>query len=172
MDLVRSYHDNHGPAVSSPPSAAANIPSYAPEKGLAPSTETCFRVEGGGAGTATSQSRITVNPDRINAGCSGQLCVSVGNADHPAYFLSNKRPDGSVVVLEVDAKLHQKIMASAVPQRSIPGVPRDPSAPKIIDENKPGTALELPKVWESLLEQHSSSGRVYSRSEFLKEFGR
>ncbi|WP_263300119.1 hemagglutinin repeat-containing protein, partial [Xanthomonas citri] len=133
-----------------------------------------FRVEGGGAGAATSKNRITANSDgsiSINPGCSGQLCVSVGTADHAVYYLSNKRPDGSVVVFEVDASLHSEIMNSAIPQRPIPGVPRDPTAPKIVDPNKPGTALELPKVWESLLESGSRNARVYSHDEFLKEFG-
>jgi len=144
-------------------------------KGETPKTETYFRVEGGGSGSATSQNRITVNTDgsiKINPGCSGQLCVSVGSADHASYFLTNKRPDGSVVVFEVDAGLHKQIMDRAIPQRPIPGIPRDPSAPKIVDPNQPGVALELPKVWESLLEKNSSNARVYSHDEFLKEFGR
>nr|WP_228771225.1 hypothetical protein [Pseudomonas aeruginosa] len=144
-------------------------------KGATPKTETYFRVEGGGSGAATSQNRITVNTDgsiKINPGCSGQLCVSVGSADHASYFLTNKRPDGSVVVFEVDAGLHKQIMDSAIPQRPVPGVPRDPSAPKIVDPSQPGVALELPKMWESLLEKHSSNARLYSHDEFLKEFGR
>ncbi|WP_237474930.1 MULTISPECIES: hemagglutinin repeat-containing protein [Xanthomonas] len=134
-----------------------------------------FRVEGGGTGTATSKNRITANSDgsiSINPGCSGQLCVSVGTADHAVYYLSNKRPDGSVIVFEVDASLHGEIMNSAIPQRPIPGIPRDPKAPKIVDPNKPGTALELPKVWESLLENGSRNARVYTHDEFLKEFGK
>ncbi|NWD67998.1 filamentous hemagglutinin N-terminal domain-containing protein [Pseudomonas gingeri] len=144
-------------------------------KGDLPETVKYFRVEGGGAGSATSQNRITANPDgsiSINPGCSGQLCVSIGNADHAGYYLTNKRPDGSVVVFDIDASLHQEIMNAAIPQRPIPGVPRDPSAPKIVDPNQPGTALELPKVWEALLEKSSSNARVYSQSEFLKEFGK
>ncbi|MEA9677014.1 hypothetical protein VDF37_20630, partial [Xanthomonas campestris pv. raphani] len=36
---------------------------------------------------------------------------------------------------------------------------------------EPGTALELPRMWEPLLEKHSSRARIYSQSEFLKEFG-
>ncbi|ODS22572.1 hypothetical protein AB835_13445 [Candidatus Endobugula sertula] len=136
-------------------------------------TETYFRVEGGGSGNATSQHRITANTDgsiSINPGCSGQLCVSVGNSDHATYFLTNKRADGSVVVFEVDAKLHKEIMDSAVPQRPIPGVPRNPDAPQIVDPNQPGTAIQLPKVWESLLENNSSNARVLTQDEFLKEF--
>jgi filamentous hemagglutinin len=107
-----------------------------------------FRVEGGGQGNATSQSRITANPDgsiSINPGCRGQLCVSVENSDHAVYYLTNKRPDGYVVVFEVDAKLHKKILENAVPQRPIPEVPRDPAAPKIVDVDQPGISLELPK---------------------------
>lgn len=136
-------------------------------------TETYFRVEGGGSGTATSQHRITANADgtiNINSGCSGQVCVSVGNSDHAAYFLTNKRTDGSVVVFEVDAKLHKEIMDSVIPQRPIPDVPKNPSAPKIVDPGKPGTALELPKVWDKLLENSSSKARVLSAEDFLKEF--
>ncbi|KDM90062.1 hemagglutinin repeat-containing protein [Photobacterium galatheae] len=136
-------------------------------------TETYFRVEGGGAGTRTSQHRIMVNNDgsiKINQGCSGQLCVSVGNADHAFYYLTNKRPDGSVVVFEVDASLHKNIMDSAIPQRPIPGVPRDPNAPKIVDPNQPGTALELPKIWDELLEKNSSNARVLTQDEFIKEY--
>ncbi|MBT0731127.1 hypothetical protein [Rosenbergiella nectarea] len=41
------------------------------------SSETYFRVEGGGNGTQTSQNRINVNSNgtvTINSGCSGQLC--------------------------------------------------------------------------------------------------
>lgn len=140
-----------------------------------PKTEQYFRVEGGGAGAATSQNRITANADgsiSINPGCTGQLCVSVGNADHASYYLTNKRPDGSVIVFDVDAKLHKEIMESAIPQRPIPGIPRDPSAPKIVDPNQPGTALELPKVWEALLEKGSSNAKVYTQEKFLKEFGK
>ncbi|WP_407465323.1 hemagglutinin repeat-containing protein [Xanthomonas campestris] len=135
---------------------------------------TYYRVEGGGSGNATSQQRITANPDgsiTINPGCIGQLCVSVGNSDHAVYYLTQKRPDGSVVVFEVDNVLHDKIMKEVVPQKPIPGVPRDPSAPKLVDPSKPGTALELPRMWEPLLEKHSSRARIYSQSEFLKEFG-
>ncbi|WDJ99592.1 hypothetical protein JH262_08280 [Xanthomonas campestris pv. incanae] len=135
---------------------------------------TYYRVEGGGSGNATSQQRITANPDgsiTINPGCIGQLCVSVGNSDHAVYYLTQKRPDGSVVVFEVDNVLHDKIMKEVVPQKPIPGVPKDPSAPKLVDPSKPGTALELPRMWEPLLEKHSSRARIYSQSEFLKEFG-
>ena len=51
--------------------------------GSKPKSEIYFRVEGGGAGSATSQNRITVNADgtiSIKPGCSGQLCVSVGGS--------------------------------------------------------------------------------------------
>ncbi|BDU09884.1 hypothetical protein PRtIB026_A33380 [Pseudomonas sp. RtIB026] len=153
----------------------ASRPSVEGSKVETPGKEKYFRVEGGGAGTATSQYRITANSDgsiSINPGCAGQLCVSVGNADHATYYLTNKRPDGSVVVFDVDAKLHKEIMEKAVPQRPVPGVPRDPSAPKVVDPSKPGTALELPRMWEALLEKGSSNARVYTQSEFLKEFNK
>ncbi len=45
------------------------------------------------------------------------------------------------------------------------------NAPKITDETTAGTSLELPKIWDSLIEQHSSNARVLSQDEFLKEFG-
>lgn len=77
-----------------------------------------------------------------------------------------------MVVFDVDAKLHEEIMSKAIPQRPVEGVPRDRTAPKIVDENKPGTALELPKVWEALIEKHSSYARIYSQDEFLKEFAK
>ncbi|WP_288739999.1 hypothetical protein [uncultured Rheinheimera sp.] len=137
-------------------------------------TTTYYRVEGGGSGAATSQNRIAVNQDgsiSINSGCSGQLCVSTRNAEHASYYLTNRRPDGSVVVFEMDNSLHNFIMEEAVPQRPIPGIARDPNAPKIVDDSKPGTALELPKMWNSLIEEHSSKAKVYTQEEFLKRFG-
>ncbi|KIQ56701.1 hypothetical protein RL74_24690 [Pseudomonas fluorescens] len=100
----------------------------------------------------------------------GQLCVSVGDADHAIYYLTNRRPDGSVVVFDVDAALHKEIMDREIPQRPIDGVPRDPDAPKRVDRNQPGYSLELPKMWESLLEKNSSNARVYTQDEFFKEF--
>ncbi|MCD9460997.1 hypothetical protein [Marinibactrum halimedae] len=136
-------------------------------------TTTYFRVEGGGSGTKTSQNRILVNDDGsidFNPQCTGQLCVSVGNSDHASYYLTNNRPDGTVVVFEVDNDLHDFIMESAIPQRPVPGVVRSPEAPKVVDETKPGTALELPKVWESLLKEHSSKARVLTQQEFFEEF--
>ena len=57
-----------------------------------------------------------------------------------------------------------------MPQRPIPEVPRDPAAPKIVDVDQPGISLELPKIWESLLESGSKNARVYSQEEFLKVF--
>lgn len=141
------------------------------------SSETYFRVEGGGSGTQTSQNRINVNSDgtvSINSGCSGQLCVSTNGSSHASYYLTNKRQDGSVVVFEVDATLHKQIMDSAVPQRPIPGVARDPNAPKIVDPTKgqPSVSLELPKVWDRLVEQNSSKARVLTKEEFFNEFGK
>ena len=56
-------------------------------------------------------------------------------------------------------------------QRPIPGVPRDPNAPQIVDPNQPGTAIQLPKIWEKLLENNSSNARVLTQDDFLKEFG-
>ncbi|WP_380184002.1 hypothetical protein, partial [Kalamiella sp. sgz302252] len=141
------------------------------------SSETYFRVEGGGSGTQTSQNRITVNPNgsvTINSGCSGQLCVSTNGPNHAAYYLTNRRQDGTVVVFEVDAKLHKQIMDAAVPQRPIPGVTKDPNAPKIVDPTKgqPSISLELPKVWDKLIEENSSNARILTKEEFLNEFGK
>ncbi len=161
--------------------AKGNNPSASQPNNAAKSTkqpsETYFRVEGGGSGTQTSQNRISVNTDgsvTINSGCSGQLCVSTKGANHAAYYLTNRRQDGTVVVFEVDAALHKKIMDAAIPQRPIPGVPRDKNAPKIVDPTKgqPSVALELPKVWDRLIEQNSSKGRVLTKEEFLREFGK
>jgi len=132
---------------------------------------TYFRVEGGGTGFKTSQNRITANDDgsiTINPGCTGQLCVSVGNADHATYYLTNKRPDGSVVVFDIDAKTHKEIMDRVIPQHG--DGPRDRDAPKRVDEGQPGYSLELQKIWESLLENSASNARVYTQDEFLKEF--
>src|SRR5699024_4860958 len=110
----------------------------------------------------------------VNSGCSGQLCVSTNGSNHASYFLTNRRADGSVVIFEVDAKLHNQIMKEAIPQRPIPGVTRDPNAPKIVDPGKgePSISLELPKVWDRLIEQHSSKGRVLNKEEFFNEFGK
>lgn len=43
--------------------------------------------------------------------------MGVGNAGHARCFLTNKHPDGSVVVFDVDANLHGRTMGRAVPQR-------------------------------------------------------
>lgn len=96
--------------------------------------------------------------------------MSVGNADHSIYYLTNRRPDGSVVVFDVDAALHKEIMDRVIPQRPVVGIPKDPDAPKRVDKGQPGYSLELPKMWESLLEKHSSNARVYTQEEFFKEF--
>lgn len=64
------------------------------------SSETYFRIEGGGNGTQTRQNRINVNSDgsvTINSGCSGQLCVSTNGPNHAAYYLTNRRQDVSSV---------------------------------------------------------------------------
>ena len=141
----------------------------------AKNTETYFRVQGGGTGTAISQERITVNKNgsiSINSGCSGQLCVSTNGSEHAVYYLTNKRPDGNVVVFELDKDLHDFIMEEAVAQDPKFRPPNsDRNAPKITDETTAGTSLELPKIWDSLIEQHSSNARVLSQDEFLKEFG-
>ncbi|MDY6215284.1 VENN motif pre-toxin domain-containing protein, partial [Actinobacillus porcinus] len=140
-------------------------------------TETYFRVEGGGLANKTSQNRITVNQDgsiSINSGCQGQLCVSVGSPNHAMYYLTERRQNGNVVVFEIDKALHNEIMKSAIPQKPIPGIPRDPNAPKIVDDTKgnPSINLELPKVWDRLLEKHSSKGRVLTEEQFRNEFGK
>lgn len=140
-------------------------------------TETYFRVEGGGLGTRTSQNRISVNSDgsiAINSGCQGQLCVSTQSSNHAMYYLTEKRPNGKVVVFEEDKTLHDEIMKLAIPQKPIPGIFRDPNAPKIVDDTKgsPSINLELPKVWDRLLEKHSSKGRVLTEEQFKNEFGK
>ncbi len=89
------------------------------------------------------------------------------------YYLKEKPSNGTVVVFEVDKRLHDGIISSAVPQRSIPGIARDPNSPKIVDDGKgkPSINLELPKVWDRLIEKHSSNGRVLTEQEFKNEFG-
>ena len=138
-------------------------------------TETYFRVEGGGSGNKTSQHRITVNQDgsiKINSGCNGQLCVSTKGAEHAKYYLSEKRPGGTVVVFEVDAKLHEDIMKNLIPQKPAPGTKNPPHAPKRVDETKPGFSIELPQVWNVMLEKSSSKARIMTEDEFTKEFGK
>lgn len=65
-------------------------------------------------------------------------------------------------------------MDAAVSQKPIPGVPKDPNVPKIVDRNKgePSVSLELPKVWNRLIEQNSSKARVLTKDEFMNEFGK
>ena len=137
-------------------------------------TETYFRVEGGGSGNKTSQNRIKVNQDgtiKIDPKCTGQLCVSTKGADHAKYYLSERRSGGQVVVFEIDTKVHNDIMKNLVPQKPAPGTKNHPNAPKLVDINKPGFAIELPEVWNERLEKGSSKGRVMSQDEFFKEFG-
>lgn len=78
------------------------------------------------------------------------------------------------MVFEVDASLHKEIMASAIQQKPMPNVPRDPNAPKIVDPGKgePSISLELPKLWDRLIEQNSSKARVLTSREFVDEFGK
>lgn len=63
-------------------------------------------------------------------------------------------------------------MDAAVPQKPIPGVPKDPDAPNFVDPTKgqPSVSLELPKVWDRLIEQNSSNACVLAKEEFLNEF--
>lgn len=46
-----------------------------------------------------------------------------------------------------------------------------PNAPKITDKNTLGTSIELPKVWNKILEENSSKARVLTEEQFFKEFG-
>lgn len=85
------------------------------------------------------------------------------------YYLSEKRLDGHVIVFELDEKVHNNIMDNLVPQNRA----RDnPNAPKLTDKNKPGTSIELPKIWHKLLEENSSNARILSEEQFFKEFGK
>lgn len=138
-------------------------------------SQTYFRVEGGGVETKSSMNRIQINPDQtisIKSGCSGQLCISTNGPNHALYYVSEKRPGGTVIVFEVDEKLHREILSQAVPQKPIPGVSRDINAPKIVDETKgqPSVNLELPKVCDKLLEKNSSNARKMTQEEFEREF--
>lgn len=102
------------------------------------------------------------------------MCVSTNGPNHAAYYLTNRRQDGSVVVFEVDAAFHKQIMDAAVPQRPIPGMPKNPDAPKIVDPTKGqlGFFLELPKEWDRLIAQNSSKACVLTKEEFLNEFNK
>lgn len=127
-----------------------------------------YRVQGGGTGNATSAEKLIVNADgtvSIAPGCTGSICVSVGDADHAAYYLSNKRPDGTVVVFEVDRTMHNQIMESAVDQFGNSG-----AGVKITDKTTPGTSIELDQVYSELMTSGSSNGRVLTQQEFLDEF--
>lgn len=129
-----------------------------------------FRVQGGGSGNATSAEKLIVNSDgtvSIAPGCSGTICVSVGNADHAAYYLSQKRPDGTVVVFEVDRATHNKIMEEAVDQFGSKG-----AGVQITDKSTPGTSLQLDQLYSELMTKASSNGRVLTQQEFFNEFGK
>lgn len=92
--------------------------------------------------------------------------MSVGNADHSVYYLSNKRPDGSVVVFEVDRATHNRIMESAVDQFGNSG-----AGVKITDKGTPGTSIELNRAYSEIMTSGSSNGRMLTQREFLNEFG-
>ncbi|MEJ9378633.1 VENN motif pre-toxin domain-containing protein, partial [Gallibacterium anatis] len=167
--------DNFAYRVPEPLDSTKNLPVVGESLGYEKTT-TYFRVEGGGTGNKTSQNRISINKDgtiSINSGCSGQICISTKSPNHALYFLSERRKNGSVIVFEIDNTLHEQIMSSAVPQKPIPGIPRDINAPKIVDENKgqPSINLELPKVWDRLLEKHSSKARILTEEQFKNEYG-
>ncbi|ENN88485.1 filamentous hemagglutinin family outer membrane protein [Rhizobium freirei PRF 81] len=130
-----------------------------------------FRVQGGGSGTATSREALTVNADgsvTISPGCTGSICVSTGSADHAAYYLSQKRQDGNVVVFEVDRTTHNEIMKMAVPQAGNRGAPV-----QIVDPTTSGSAisLQLDQFYSDLMAKASSKGRVLTQQEFSNEFG-
>ena len=134
-----------------------------------------FRVQGGQGPRPgqTSQERLLVNPDgtvSINPGCSGQLCVSVEGPDHAAYYISNNRPNGEVVVFEVDLATHNRIMEARVPQAGNGGSPVqevDPNVP----EGSRSTSLQLDQAYAELIANGSSNGRVLTQQEFFDEFG-
>ncbi|WP_107976452.1 hypothetical protein [Neisseria mucosa] len=86
--------------------------------------------------------------------------------------MSEKRPGGKVVVFEVDAKLHEDIMKNLISQKPAPGTKNPPHAPKRVDETKPGFSIELPQVWNVMLEKSSSKARIMTEDEFTKEFGK
>ena len=130
-----------------------------------------FRVQGGGSGTATSREALTVNTDgsvTISPGCTGSICVSTGSADHAAYYISQRRQDGNVVVFEVDRTTHNEIMKMAVPQSGNRGAPV-----QIVDPTTSGNAisLQLDQFYSDLMTKASSKGRVLTQQEFSNEFG-
>jgi hypothetical protein len=130
-----------------------------------------FRVQGGQGPRAgqVSQERLSVNHDgtvSINPGCNGQLCVSVGGPEHAAYYLSNSRPDGTVIVFEVDLATHNIITEASVQQFGNKG-----AGVKVTDKSTPGLSLELDDFYADLVASGSSNGRVLTQQEFLDEFG-
>lgn len=73
------------------------------------------------------------------------------------------------MVFEVNEKTHKEIMDNLIPQRK---ASLYPNAPKVTDENKPGTSIELPQIWNKVLEQNSSNARILTEEKFIKEFGK
>jgi hypothetical protein len=145
-----------------------NAPNRVPD---VPEGVPYYRVQGGGSGTAVSRDALTVNADgtvSITPGCTGTICVSAGSPDHAGYYISERRPDGNVVVFEVDRATHNQIMEVAVPQRNSAGAPV-----QIVDETTSGnaTSLQLDQVHSQLVTNGSSNGRVLTQQEFLDEFG-
>lgn len=43
---------------------------------------------------------------------------------------------------------------------------------KVTDKTTPGFSLELPKVWNKVLEKNSSNAKILTEEQFIKEFGR
>ncbi|MFY0623643.1 MAG: hypothetical protein JXQ89_18330, partial [Pelagimonas sp.] len=97
---------------------------------------------------------------------TGSICVSVEGPDHAAYYITNKRPDGSVVVFDVDRATHNRIMDNLVPQQGNSG-----AGVKLTDTSTPGTSIELNRAFSELMTSGSSNGRVLTQQEFLNEFG-
>lgn len=82
-------------------------------------------------------------------------------------YLNHYRPDGTVVVFEVDRAAHNRIMENLVPQEGNSG-----AAVKLTDINTPGTSIELDQAFSELMASGSSKGRVLTQQEFFDEFGR
>lgn len=73
--------------------------------------------------------------------------------------MTNKRLDGSVVVFDTDAN-------KVIPQHG--DGPRNRDSPHRVDEGQPRCSLELPKIWESLLESNSIMLESIHKKNFLR----
>lgn len=140
---------------------STNTDSKGPEK-KNEDTVKYYRVQGGGDGNKTSQTRIIVNddgsisiPDKDTT-----LYVSTGDRQHAEYFRDTKRPGGEIVEFEVPKYLDDLIKESAIPQQNYKMNPLNQggAAPQIVDPTTPGSSLGLPPPFVEWLEEYGKNG--------------